>query len=62
MIDKFMIFLPIVQGDLDTIEQLACRFVKQQAEHTGAMRDLKRSVDEIKGLLGQLVDARQPEA
>lgn len=39
-----------------------CRLVKQQAEHTGAMRDLKRSVDEIKGLLGQLVDARQPEA
>ena len=32
MLDKFMLFLPIVQGDLELIEALAHRFVKQQAE------------------------------
>ena len=31
MIDRFEVFLPFVQGDLDLIEQLAYKFVAQQA-------------------------------
>jgi adenosine deaminase len=31
MLDRFMLFLPIVQGDLQVIEELAVRFVERQA-------------------------------